>query len=356
VTASALTLPSEDQPESDGTAAWTATTMVVVECTAGSVTGLGYTYAHAATQRVVTDLLAPRLRGLRAVAIGDAHARMERAVRNQGRDGIAAAAIAAVDNALWDLKARLLGVPLAALLGLTRTAVPAYASGGFTSSGLDALQREFSDYKERGFRRGKLKVGHQPDEDEARVRAVRECVGSEFALMVDANGAYERKQALRMAERFAKYDVVWFEEPVSSDDLEGLRLLRDRAPAGMAIAAGEYGYDDTYFRRMLSAGAVDVLQADATRCAGITGFLRADALCAGHALPLSSHCAPALHCHAGAAAARFVHLEYFRDHARMEELVFDGVPALRGGELHVDLSRPGLGLTLRRKETKKYVT
>ena len=100
----------------------------------------------------------------------------------------------------------------------------------------------------------------------------------EVQLFVDANGAYTRKQALAQAEKFAELDVRWFEEPVSSDDLEGLRLLRDRAPAGMNIAAGEYGYDSFYFQRMLGAGAVDVLQADATRCGGVTGFLEAAVL------------------------------------------------------------------------------
>src|SRR5207253_7333423 len=105
-------------------------------------------------------------------------------------------------------------------------------------------------------------------------------------------------QALAMAETFAEQNVRWFEEPVSSQDLEGLRLMRDRAPDGMAIAAGEYGYDAVYFRRMVEAGAVDMLQADATRCLGITGFLQVAALCEAHSLPLSAHTAPTIHAHA----------------------------------------------------------
>ena len=139
---------------------------------------------------------------------------------------------------------------------------------------------------------------------------------------MDANGAYSRKQALAQAEQFAELDVRWFEEPVSSDDLEGLRLLRDRAPAGMNIAAGEYGYDVYYFRRMLAAGAVDVLQADATRCGGITGFLQAGALCEAFELPFSFHCAPAIHLAAACALPAFWVGEYFFDHARIEAHAF----------------------------------
>lgn len=349
-----LTLATEQQPESDGTLSWDSTTMVLVECSAAGVTGVGYTYAHAATARLIEQLLSPCVLGLDAMATAEAHTRMARALRNQGREGIMAAALSAVDNALWDLKARLLEVSLAALLGLARTSVPVYASGGFTSSNLDALQRELADYAAQGFRQVKIKVGRTPAEDPARVRAAREALGPDIALMVDANGAYQRKQALQMAERFVEHGVVWFEEPVSSDDLDGLRLLRDRGPAGMAIAAGEYGYTSTYFLRMLGSGAVDVLQADATRCAGVTGFLEANALCAAHCLRLSSHCAPALHCQLDAAASQLFHLEYFRDHVRMEERLFSHTPRLEEGSLHVDTARPGLGIELRRDELKRY--
>lgn len=199
-----------------------------------------------------------------------------------------------------------------------------------------------------------MKVGREPSQDSNRVRAARAAIGSDVELFVDANGAYSRKQALAFAERFATYDVTWFEEPVSSDDLEGLRLLRDRSPAGMAIAAGEYGYDSFYFRRMLEAGAVDVLQADATRCGGITGFLQAAVLCGAHHVPLSAHTAPSLHAHLCCAIDMACHVEYFHDHVRIERMLFDGVLEPAGGMLYPDLSRPGLGIRFKRSDASQY--
>jgi L-alanine-DL-glutamate epimerase-like enolase superfamily enzyme len=347
-------LATEHGRETDGTAAWDATTMVIALPRAAGVTGLGYSYIDAAAAGVVRDLLAPAILGLPAFALPMAWMAMLRAVRNHGRPGLVACAISAVDVGLWDLKAKLLDVSLVGLLGAARTSVPVYASGGFTSSDLDQLAAELAGYIAAGHRRVKIKVGRDPELDLDRVRVAREAIGPDVELMVDANGAYARKQALAMAEQFAAHGAVYFEEPVSSDDLEGLRLVRDRAPAGMAIAAGEYGYDAWYFRRMLEAGAVDILQADATRALGITGFLHANALCAARCLPLSSHCAPAIHAHAGAAATQLVHLEQFRDHVRMEATLFEGTLPVVGGAMAFDPARAGLGLVLRDEEAARH--
>jgi L-alanine-DL-glutamate epimerase-like enolase superfamily enzyme len=255
--------------------------------------------------------------------------------------------------ALWDLKARLLQVPLVSLFGSAREPVPIYGSGGFTSYTADRLRQQLSGWVERdGCRFVKMKVGTHPEQDLARVSTARTAIG-DAELFVDANGAYSRKQALSFAERFAEFGVHWFEEPVSSDDLDGLRLLRDRAPAGMDIAAGEYGYEPFYFRRMLDAGAVDVLQADATRCCGYTGFLRAAALADAHALPLSSHCAPALHLPVCCAAPRLRHMEWFYDHVRIEAAVFDGAPAPVDGTIAPARDRVGHGLVFKRRDAER---
>jgi L-alanine-DL-glutamate epimerase-like enolase superfamily enzyme len=232
--------------------------------------------------------------------------------------------------------------------------VPVYGSGGFTSYSIDELTEQLADWLAAGIPRVKMKVGRRPDEDVERVRAAREAIGPDAELFVDANGAYDRKQAHAFAEAFARERVSWFEEPVSSDDLEGLRLLRDRAPAGLEISAGEYGYDPWYFRRMLEAGAVDVLQADATRCLGVTGFIRAAALAEAHQVPLSAHTAPALHVHACCALSAVRHLEWFHDHVRIERLLFEGMPEPADGLMRPALDRPGLGLELKRAEVERY--
>jgi len=353
VAARVFRLPTEGGPESDGTAVWDSTTMVLAELRAAGATGIGYSYIDGAAAGLVSSLLGPTLIGLDPMAIPAARAAMLRAARNHGRPGLVACAISAVDVALWDLKAKLLGVALGTLLGPARETVPVYASGGFTSSDLDELSHELSGYVTAGHQRVKIKIGRDPSADRERVQAARDAIGPDTALMVDANGAYQRKQALAMAEQFAALGVVYFEEPVSADDLEGLRLLRDRAPAGMSIAAGEYGYDGWYFQRMLDAGAVDILQADATRALGVTGFLQADSLCAARSLPLSSHCAPSIHAHAGAAAPQLLHLEYFRDHVRMEGRLFEGTLPVADGGVRFDPWRPGLGLTVREEEARR---
>ena len=347
----ACKLPTARVPESDGTLAWNSTTIVIAEVSAGGVTGIGYSYVDAAAAAIIEHVLAGVIHGGDPFAIPGLHARMVRAVRNHGSAGVCACAISAVDIALWDLKARLLELPLAALLGAARTEVPAYASGGFTSTPINALEREVREYEAAGYTRVKIKIGRDAALDYDRVRAVRAAVPS-LQLMVDANGAYTAKQALAVARMFGENGVVYFEEPVSSDDLDGLHLVREHA--GMDIAAGEYGYDTRYFLRMLGAGAVDSLQADATRCLGVTGFLAAAQLADAFQTPISAHCAPALHAHVAAAAPRLAHVECFFDHVRLEELLFEGIPTMRAGALVVDSRRHGLGIELRQREAERH--
>lgn len=349
----AYTIPT-DAPEADGTIAWDSTTLVLVRTYAGGVRGIGYSYADRSAADLVAAKLGPLVTGLEALSVSASWGAMWRAVRNIGRPGIASHAISAVDNALWDLKARLLGVPLAVALDAARMDVPIYGSGGFTSYTVERLKEQLAGWVSQGIRAVKMKIGTDPAADLARVAAAREAIGGDAALYVDANGAYSRKQALAFAEAFAEYDVAWFEEPVPQGDVEGLRLLRDRAPAGMDIAAGEYGYELSDFRRLLETGAVDVLQADATRCGGITGFLRAGALAEAFGLDLSAHTAPALHVHACCALPRLRNLEYFHDHARIERMVFAGAPEPVNGVLRPDLARPGLGLEPREDVLEKY--
>ena len=350
----AYTIPT-DQPEADGTLAWDATTLVVVHVRGGGECGLGYTYADVSTAKLVESKLAGVVAGRDAMAPQAAWEAMVEQTRNLGRPGITSMAIAAVDLALWDLKARVLGLPLCKLLGMAHERVPVYGSGGFTAYSPQRLAEQLASWVEQGIPRVKMKVGSAPAEDPERVMLARGAIGPDAELFVDANGAYSRKQALELAERFRhEARVSWFEEPVSSEDLEGLRLLRDRAPAGMAIAAGEYGDDAPYFRRMIEAGAVDVLQADVTRCGGITELLRVGALCRAYNLPLSLHCGPAIHLHPATALEQFVHLENFHDHVRIEQMLFDGAVSPEDGFLVPDLDRPGNGLEFKRSEAERH--
>lgn len=342
----AVTVPT-DEPESDGTLEWDSTTIVIVRID----DGVGYTYCHAVAAELIRDTLAPLVEDdVRASWLA-----MNAAVRNMGRPGIASCAISAVDQALWDREARRLGVPLVDLLGAAHESVPIYGSGGFCSYTNDRLQEQLGDWAAAGIPRVKMKVGRDSRRDPARLDAAREAVGGDVELYVDANGAYARKEALAWAERYGlEWGVTWFEEPVSSADVDGLRLLRDRAPAGMDIAAGEYAYVAADFGHLVRA--VDCLQADVTRCGGITGLLAVSGLCDVFHLDVSGHCAPAISAHAFAAVPRLRHLEYFHDHVRIERMLFDGVPEPEGGVLRPDRSVAGNGLEVKVRELQRWAS
>jgi L-alanine-DL-glutamate epimerase-like enolase superfamily enzyme len=351
VAAAAYTVPT-DAPESDGTLEWDSTTIVVVEIAAGDQAGIGWTYAPAAAASVVSDLLADVVEGHDAFATGACHLGMRRALRNAGRPGLCSMALSAVDVALWDLKAKLLGVSLASLLGAVRDEVPVYGSGGFCSYSEARLVEQLAGWVAEGIPRVKMKVGRDPQADIGRVRAARRAIGSDSELYVDANGAFVAKAALRFAEQIAELHVTWFEEPVSSLDTTGLRLVRDNAPVGMEVAAGEYASEAPDFLALVDC--VDCLQADVTRCGGITGVLTAGALAAAHELDLSGHTSPTIHAHALCAVPRLRHLEWFHDHVRVERLLFDGVLEPHGGVLRPDAERPGLGVEFRRSDAERY--
>jgi L-alanine-DL-glutamate epimerase-like enolase superfamily enzyme len=347
-----------DRPEADGTLAWTSTTMVVVEVGAGGHRGLGWTYAGAGSATVVKEKLADVCVGADPLDVPGLNEGMARACRNLGRSGLVACAISAVDIALWDLKARLLEVALAALFGQVRPDAPIYGSGGFTTYDDETTRAQLEQWVGAwGIPRVKVKIGEswgaEPGRDLARVALVRGVVGDEVEVYVDANGGYSRKQAVRMGRRFSEeHGVAWFEEPVSSDDLDGLREVRDGCAAD--VAAGEYGYSLDYFSKMVCAGAVDCLQVDVTRCGGYTIWLRAAAVAAAHNLEVSGHCAPNLHAHVATAVPNLRHLEYFHDHHRIETMLFDGALPPGGGQLVPALDRPGHGLSFRRADAERF--
>ncbi|MFG2634475.1 enolase C-terminal domain-like protein [Streptomyces sp. NPDC048362] len=346
-----------DLPGGDATLTWNATTLVLVEAGAAGRTGIGWTYGSAAVAPVVRDELSSLVMGHDAFDVPAANDRMSRAVRNTGRPGVAAGAISAVDTALWDLKARLLGLPLVRLLGAARDRVAVYGSGGLTTYDDDRLERQLRDWADQGIDRVKIKVAESWGREEARdlhrTRLARGVVGDAAELYVDANGGYTRKQAVRVAAATADLGVTWLEEPVSSDDLAGLRVVRDAVTAD--VAAGEYGYDLPYLTRMAASGAVDCLHADVTRCGGVTVWLRAAAVAEGLGLHISGHCAPHLHAHVAAAVPNVRHLEWFHDHVRIENMLFRGTLDPEGGTVTPGASgEPGHGLTLDQRAAEPY--
>jgi L-alanine-DL-glutamate epimerase-like enolase superfamily enzyme len=353
VHAAAYRIPT-DGPEADGTYAWDATTLVVASVEAGGRSGTGYTYADAAIASLIEGALHEAIEQHDGFDISGAWLAMQRSVRNLGRSGLASCAISAIDTALWDLKARALDLPLAILLGRCRDQVPIYGSGGFTTYTDEQLKTQLAGWVERdGCRFVKMKIGTEPERDPERVMQAKEAIGGR-ELFVDANGAFSVKQALSFAEACPEADIRWFEEPVTSDDLPGLHLMRERAPQSMEIAAGEYIYTTDDARNMLEANAIDVLQADASRCGGITGFLQIGALCEAHHTDLSAHCAPAIHRHVGCAVPRLRHLEWFHDHVRIEQMLFDGAPVARDGDIEPDLGRPGHGIEFKTRDAERF--
>lgn len=353
VAVSAYTIPT-DFPESDGTIKWNSTTLVLVEISAGNKTGIGYTYANEASAVVIDKVLKKIVTDANAFDIPSLNAKMMAAVRNDGQTGIAMMAVSAVDNALWDLKAKLFNVPLCTLLGKAKESMLIYGSGGFTSYNKKQLQQQFGGWVDEGIQHVKMKIGTDPGKDVERVKEARDAIGKNAELFVDANGAYAIKQAIEKSYQFREYNISWFEEPVTSANLEGLQFIREHVQPEVNIAAGEYGYNLPYFFHMLKANAVDVLQADATRCGGITNFLKAGSLAEAQQIPFSSHCAPSLHLHAAISLNNFYIAEYFYDHVRIENMLFDGVMQSKDGCIYPDATRPGMGIEFKYKDAEKY--
>jgi L-alanine-DL-glutamate epimerase-like enolase superfamily enzyme len=334
------------EPEADGTLTWDATTAVAVTVSCDGLTGLGWTYSSPVAASVIETHFAALVCGRGAHDITATAAAMQNAARNYGASGLVGQAISAVDMALWDLKAKLLDVPLTTLLGACRSEVPIYGSGGFVSSSDGQLAEDVAAWRAAGCRAMKIKIGKDwgtaPQWDVDRVALFGELASDGTELMVDANGAYRTAEAVRIGDELERFAIRWFEEPVSSDDTEGLRVLRSALHCD--VAAGEY-IGTTYDAERL-APVIDCLQADVTRCGGYTGFLRVAAIASAHNLEISTHCAPALHAPVAAAVPNLRHVEWFSDHVRLEPLLVQGVPAVGDGAMVVPSNRPGHGMAL----------
>jgi L-alanine-DL-glutamate epimerase-like enolase superfamily enzyme len=355
VDAAAYRIPTS-RPEGDGTLTWDATTWVVVHVTTADPAlpcGVGWTYAPAAAAQVVTTLLADSVCGRPAHEVASAWHAMVRAVRNAGRPGLVGMALSAVDTALWDLRARLLGLPLDRLLGRVNDDVAVYGSGGFTTDPEPLLKVQLEAWAARGFDRVKIKIGESAgtrvDRDLKRVALARRTVGDDVALYTDANGGYSAGQAVRVARRLEDHGVSWLEEPVSSDDHEGLRHVRDHT--SLDVAAGEYGDSLAYYSHLLSAHPVDCVQVDVTRCGGYTEWLRIAALAAAQGLEVSGHCAPSLTVPVALATPGLRHLEWFEDHEQIESRYLEGWRSPQEGRVGPSAD-PGHGYAVREQDLR----
>jgi len=269
-----------------------------------------------------------------------------------GRRGITVAAISGIDIALWDIAGQALGVPVWRLLGgKYRDRVPAYASGGWAPVG--GIGKQLAQYVERGHRAVKLRVGLQDknvDDSAARVREVRDTLGPDVGIMVDAHGTWSVRDALRFARKVETYDLGWFEEPVSADNLQGLAEVR-RA-TDIPIATGENEQTRFGFRDLIAAGAVDVLQPDIAIAGGLTECQRIAALATAHELTVAPHLwggailfAAGLHLCVATPCATTV--EFTRgENPLLHDLVEEAFDLEEGYVLAPE--KPGLGLTLRR--------
>ncbi len=359
IAVAAYEIPTDgpDGEEADGTLTWTSTTIVVVTAAAEGTAGIGYTYGDVAVAHMIESKLKPVVTGGDPFQVCALWYQQMAEIRNAGRSGVGAMALAAVDIALWDLKAKLIGLPLYRILPAFHDQVPVYGSGGFCNYSLERLRDQVSGWVEQGIPRVKIKTSRHPEQDPERLTACREAIGDTVELMTDANGALTRKDALYWARRFREeWNVGWLEEPVTSDDLAGLRLIRDQGPPGLDVTAGEYGFVLKDFHDLLQAGAVDCLQADVTRCGGITGLLQVAGLASAHQIELSAHCAPAVSAHAFCAVPKLRHLEYFHDHARLEPMMFEGTLSPTDGVLRPHPHRAGLGIVLKAADAEPYLT
>ena len=318
--------------------------------------GLGLGGGAQAARELIERTLKPRLLGQDPLHIERLWDEMFWAIRGVGRKGLAFCALSAVDIALWDLKAKFFEVPLYRLLGPYTETVPIYGSGGWTHFSVDELIAEQVGYVERGMRSVKMKVGkdfgQSEREDIQRLAAVREAVGDDVELLIDANNGYYAKQAIRMAAEFAPYRVGWFEEPVLADDIEGLAAVA-RA-IDIPVATGEHEYTKYGFKDLIARGGADIVQPDVGRCGGVTEWMKVAHLAHAFNLPVAPHAYQLVHLHLACATPNLRIVEYLGVVAEMDEIVYRDVPQPEGGMLSPFADKPGLGLALDPVAVDKY--
>ncbi|MGH7278720.1 MAG: mandelate racemase/muconate lactonizing enzyme family protein [Candidatus Rokuibacteriota bacterium] len=351
--------------------AWyrTRTAMLVEIVTDDGLSGFGEAYGPAAgTRAIVDELYRPLLLGRDALDSQVLWEELYNALRDYGRKGLPIAALSAVDIALWDVKGKALGQPIAKLLGGSfRTSVRAYATGLYRRRVPDvaaALAQEARGYVAEGFRAMKLKVGFGVEEDVRNVRAVREAIGPDVRLMVDANHAYDSAQAIRLGRLIERHDIGWFEEPVVPEDIDG--YVQVKQALAIPIAGGEAEYTRYGFRELLARRAVDIAQPDICACGGFSEALKIGTLAStwgvtwyphvwGSAVGLfaSLQLAAAIPPNPPALFATELLFELDRTPNPFRETLAVTPPVRRGDVIEIP-AKPGLGLEVDRDVLKRY--
>ncbi|TPW27885.1 mandelate racemase/muconate lactonizing enzyme family protein [Martelella alba] len=324
--------------------------LIVRVTTDQGLEGLGVTYHEVggeATAELIRRSMAPRLIGRDPFDTEVIWSEFFHYLRGVGRKGLTYCALSAIDIALWDLKGKIVDLPIYRLIGGGRTKVPVYASGGWTSYSDDELLEEVTGMVGRGFRAVKFKVGSDggtnPRRDAERVRKVREAVGPDIALMVDANNAFDAATAVQLANRIRDYDITLFEEPVFADDMPGLQ--RFKRGTDIPLATGEHEYLKFGVRDLLLHQAADIIQVDGTRAGGYTEMIKCAALTQAWNVRFAPHAMENIHLQLAAAIPNTLFLERLLMFEDLTANVFDNAPVPIDGFMHVpDL--PGLGLTL----------
>ena len=353
VTSAIYSRPHE-RPITNGKYTYTEISVVVVKVTTDDgLTGIGWAGGGSIVGETVKEL--------EPYVVGEDPFNVERIWDKMylpkvfGRKGLTTRAISAVDIAIWDLIGKAVEKPLYQLLGGYRDTVPAYIAGGYyeEGKGLDGLSREMETNLKLGARAIKMKIGAVSlREDEKRVKAVREVIGDEVDLLVDANNAYNTYQATQMAHRLEEYDAFWFEEPVSPDNIGGSAEVA--ASSDIPIATGENEYTRWGFRDLIEARAADIINADAQVLGGITEFRKVADLASAYEIPVAPHGSQGVHVHLVAAIPNGLIVEYYEKNTNpLEGMMFDQSLELVNGQVSPP-KRPGLGVELNEKALEPY--
>jgi D-galactarolactone cycloisomerase len=333
------------------------TTLVRITTDSG-LEGLGAAYSYPDLVRVIIERhLKPHLVGSDPLQLEAHWAKMYQLTRWYGRKGVAISALGGLDMALWDLRGKAAGQPVYKLLGGTRNAVPAYASGLFWHDDISLLEKEAARHRQRGFRRVKMRLGRSEAYDMAAVEAVRRGVGSDGDIIVDGSHRYTLETAERMGKFLAAQKASWFEEPFPPEDMDSYVALRSQLRLSVPLAAGENEFGDQGFRELLRAKAVDIVQPDACRAGGITECMRVGRMAGEAGLRVAPHTwsdAVALiaNAHVVAALANSVTVEvdqtgnpFIEDLLQESLRIEDGLLRLPDG--------PGLGVNLKKETVKR---